>query len=89
MQPQFKVESGIPFKGKFRKLPGIVPLETMYPVKTMNVGDSFFVPGFAIKISTVQVGISRINKRGLVDGQFKHVPVVENEVAGSRVWRVS
>lgn len=88
METQFKVESGIPFKGAHKTPPKRVPLEIMYPFKQMAVGDSFFVPGYTIKASTVQVGISRVNRRGVIEGLFSSRPVVENDVAGCRVWRV-
>lgn len=89
METPFKVESGIPFCGKYKVQLRRVPLEQMYPFKQMAVGDSFFVPAYTIRIPTVQVAISRVNKRGLVDGVYKHLPVVENSVAGSRVWRIA
>lgn len=87
MNYSFKVESGVPFKG--RRPESITPLEKMYPIAEMNVGDSFFVDNDVIRRPAVQVGFHRINKRNPAGMKFRVARVTENDVIGSRVWRIA
>lgn len=89
MDYNFKVESGIPIAKRTSMISKRLVLEDMYPVRTMQIGDSFFVPHTVIRQATVQVGFSRINQRGIAPGKFRVARVSENDVVGSRVWRIA
>jgi hypothetical protein len=55
-----------------------------YPWDQMEIGDSFFVPNKAINIFAGQA-CNRAKRHG---GKYTCRSVVENGVAGTRVWRV-
>lgn len=54
-----------------------------YPILSMEVGDSFFAPG---KKPTANMAMSKARKT--LGYRFSQRAVVENGVAGVRVWRV-
>lgn len=57
-----------------------------YPVKTMEPGDSFFVPANEEKIETVRSTINSNARRNGVRIAIRKV--TENNKLGLRVWRV-
>lgn len=58
-----------------------------YPFKTMEVGDSFFVPVTVAKAASIANGGKKALKA--VGAKFSIRSVVENEVSGTRIWRVA
>jgi hypothetical protein len=69
-----KVEKGIPIPEKFR--------HAEYPFETMEVGDSFLVPGKVEDSARTQSGLSA-RARKLVPKKF----VTSAVEGGVRVWR--
>lgn len=81
----FKIEKGIPIPAIER-----VERKRKYPLDTMAIGESFFVPG--TKASSMHACITRFHKatKGKKDQGSKKFcvrTVTEDGVAGARVWR--
>ena len=53
-----------------------------YPFGIMDVGDSFFVP----KPNRISSAASHFGKRN--NKKFRSLPVVEDGIEGTRVWRI-
>jgi len=70
---EFKIE-------KDKKIPSIHGKEK-YPLKDMEIGDSFFIPG------KTSGSMSMIFKR-IPDKKFTCRSLVEDQVKGIRVWRI-
>jgi hypothetical protein len=82
---KFKIDSNVPLPTRVRRSSS---LEKQYPFKDLDPGQSFFVPKSEAKPTSLQSGISRMNKRTPADGmKFTIRPVTENGVEGSRIWR--
>lgn len=81
-----KIDSNVPLPTRVRRCK---KLEDIYPFAELEPGESFFVPESEAKPSTLQSALSRMNKRAPLGGAtFVHRPVTENNVRGSRFWRI-
>jgi len=72
-----KVDKNIPLPAEY---PGGRP--EMYPWRTMDIGDSFFVEGDVISPDRISRRIYQANRR--TERKFTW----RREEAGSRVWRI-
>lgn len=79
----FKIEKGVslPVRGK-------PPLPIKYPWKTMEMGDSFFIPLNGGKLTSLRVGVSIDLKKFNYENAKKVSITTRVENDGIRVWRV-
>ena len=77
MQGLYKIDSNVPMPAPRAK-------ERKYPLDSLDVGQSFFVPG--VEMASVSGSISKGARQMKIKCQCR--AVVEGGVSGVRVWRV-
>lgn len=80
------IDDHVPFPSPSRKA---IRFEDAYPFKHMQPGESIFIPTSKAKTVTLLSNVSRMNKRDPEKRVFKARFVVEEEGAGTRIWRIS
>lgn len=76
-----KIDKGIPVPQKTKGRP------TKYPIRTMGVGDSFFVPA-GKNINSVRTTVHSTARAIIGKGCIAIRAVEEGGVKGIRVWRI-
>lgn len=77
---EFKIEKNVPMPPRLSN-PG------KYPWRQMEVGDSFFAPGWTA--GRFNNNIQRVRLAVLPDSKWKCRTVTENGIEGVRVWRIA